>query len=405
MKTTDLYRIKTFFFGRKMVAKCAAMTAVLCLTAACTREEVPAVDEPADGEQTVTLGLQLQELPNPTRAITQEDIYAIKTLDVLAFKFNGQSETFDYAVQAQEMPGNITDMGEGPFRYWSAKLRIAPDSQRFVLLANCREQVSQFLSSPNLQGSEKYAMLSQLRYTTTPGTPWNTTSSTNYTPLPMWGETRRELVTSETWRLSAPSRMIVAVASLVVEYGYGTPSIGKFVLKSAHLFNTNTAGQIVPAPATVVDQTATGAWSSYVSAPTVPPELQPYSARYFGPVEYPATGTGELIGVSGMYVFEIDANQNPAQTFCVVLGGVYRDDTRTTYYRVDLVDGNNQRMRVAIRRHFFYRITLNDVTASGHATPLEAFNSRVTSSRSSSAEAGTISADLSVVEPQWKAIP
>ena len=273
------------------------------------------------------------------------------------------------------------------------------------MLANCREQVNQLLSASNLQGTDKNTLLARLKYSMPPGERWNTTSSTNYTPLPMWGESRRELITSETWRLSAPSRLIISVASFTVGFGYATPATTKFVLKSALLFNTNTAGQIVPAPATVVDQTATGAWNSYVSTPTVPPELQPYSTRYLGPVDYPAAGTGDLTGVSGVYFFEIDANQNPAQTFCVVVGGVYRNDTRTTYYRVDLFDGNNQRMRVAIRRHFAYGIYINDVTASGHATPLEAFNSRVTSSRSLSSEAGSIVADLSVLEPRWTEIP
>ncbi len=395
MKTTNLARIKTL------------MIVALCFTSACSLDDGPGVADSAGGEQTVALGLQFQDMPLQTRAITDEDMSATKTLDILAFKIDGTTETFDYAVRADEMLDN-PNMQESLVRFYSAKLRVASYRQRFVLLVNCREQVDQLLSSPDVQGTEKYALISRLRFSVAPGERWNTTSSTNYTPLPMWGESTPEMITPETWRLSAPSRLVLMVALAGVGFASGAPAINKFVLKSAHVFNTNTGGQIVPAPENLTTQGSiytNSAEALYVTAPTVPPELKPYSARQLNPVEYPATGTGALTGVGGMFLFEIDANQSPAQTFCVVVGGVYAGDTRTTYYRVDLYDGFDQYSRVAIRRQFSYGISIYDVTAPGHATPMEAFNSRIQGApvRSSSRQAGTMTAELKVIEPRYTA--
>ncbi len=356
----------------------SVLTVMLCLAASCNHEE-PVVDQEVwrGEQQTVTFDLHMPETPEiESRVITQDDMYAIKTLDILVFRADGGDERFDYAIRGVEMPRNPS-MQEGTIRYYSGDLRVAPYPQRVVLLVNCRQQVDQLLSAPDLVGMEKWAMLSQLKFTITPGEIWNTESSTNYTPLPMWGENEPEVITSTTWRLATPIRMVMMVATINIGISSGTAAEGKFVFKTVHVLNTNTSGHIVPAPGNVTLGSSiytNYGEMKYVTAPTVPDEVKPYSARHFGPLRHPFD-PGEKFLTREIFLFEIEENQSPTETFSLVIGGVYGSDTATTYYRFDFFDLFDQNRRVPIMRNYAYLVGIIDVVSSGYPTAREAFMS------------------------------
>lgn len=347
----------------------------LFATSSCMDESYTNVEQ--SKEKQVLLRMAIPGSNATLRSIDGTQENTINEVDVLAFKINGTSETFDYSARAFAASSSTPGAGT---QYFTVTLQAVAYQQRFVLVTNAHAQVAALLGSSDWKGTDKQTMLSNLELSLPGGSDhWNATSSSNFTALPMWGESDAEIITPATTQLSNSINLIRMVARIDVQLDTTVAGLtGKFKLKSVDLYNTNTGGQIVPASANVTEENRNGVPYPYVTQPTIPTALQPYSARHFGPIVYQdfsAPGVTDVAMIGAMYTFEAAIDANRAQATCMVIGGVYGSDTKTTYYRVDFIapDGATH---LNVLRNYLYMLNITDVTGSGQPTSLDAFNAR-----------------------------
>ncbi|WP_291529899.1 hypothetical protein [Bacteroides sp. UBA939] len=350
------------------------LSGVLFSTSSCVQDEDFNIEE---NKKEVLLRMAIPGNNTTTRSINGIQENTINEVDVLAFKIDGTNETFDYSVIASpalsSTPGSSTQM-------FTVTLQAKTYPQRLVLVTNAHEQVSALLNSSTWQGTDKQTLLSQL-VLTLPNSDdrWNATSASNYTALPMWGESAAETITSSTTQLSNSINMLRMVARIDVHLDTSITGLtDKFKLKSVHLYNTNTGGQIVPSNSALMQENRNGVPYLYVTQPSIPAALQPYSARYFGPISYQdfsAPGITDVAITGAIYTFEAAAVPDKSQAPCLVIGGVYGDDPLPTYYRVDFIaaDGTTQ---LDILRNYQYTLSITNIAGSGQPTVQDAFNAK-----------------------------
>ncbi len=192
------------------------VTAVACIDAPVYRPGVSPDDEARELHLFVDVPAAGQSAA--TRAVTAIEENTIRTVDVLAFRVDGANETFDYAATATatstSTPGATTQA-------FVTSLRMRSYPQRFVLVTNARQQVQSVVGSA-AQGTPKATLLSQLRFDLATGQDrWTAAGSQNYTPIPMWGESAPETVSSATRNLTSTILLMRMVARLDVRLDAG----------------------------------------------------------------------------------------------------------------------------------------------------------------------------------------
>ena len=224
----------------------------LIAVTSCLREQFEDIPYPHEGERDVNFKLSLPYLTPQmpvTRAIgaTQENY--IETIDILAFEVDdGNNETFQYWVSGVKSAGTGTQS-------FTAKLRVKDKQQRFVIISNAQSKIEKLIGSRpsgGWVGVEKEALLSQLILDLNGSDKWKAISPSNYTAIPMWGETKPETITEKTNEISDKAiKMLRMIAKIEVQLDKSVSGLtNKFKLQSVHLYNTNTSGRIVPKPGT-----------------------------------------------------------------------------------------------------------------------------------------------------------
>ncbi len=340
------------------------------------RETVnPGTIENVEKEVVFRLSVPYVEPSGDTRAIGAAEENTISTVDVLAFRVEGEDEYYDYSVTGYKTSGNTEGASTQSF---TVSVRVKDYKQRFVIITNARERVQQLVGGFDRQGANKSVMLAALEFSLgQAGDKWNTTGASDYTALPMWGESAQESITSATTALSGSIPLLRMVAKINIQLD---ESIGgltdKFILKSVRLYNTNTKGRIVPDAAALSEESRNN--ERYVMA--VSPTLAPNSMVYEGPLVYDDFSAPGKEGVAlrgAIYTFETGAAESGKmlEATCLVIGGVYGNDNDPTYYRVDFVEDDGVTFRSILRNHQ-YIANITDVKSSGHTTPEEAFASK-----------------------------
>ncbi len=308
-----------------------------------------------------------------TRAITSTEECTISSLDVLVFRADSSSEIFSYAASATPAPGNVSGAEHQTF---TVSVKAESYSQRLVLIANAASQVSTLLSSRDWTGTEKNTMLSNLRYSIPLSqTGWNTSSPSNFAPLPMWGESSPVRISPGSQTLGSTIDLLRMVARVDVRLDTSVSGLtSRFKLKSVGVYNTNSSGLIVPTPSNVSSEMRNGRLYTFVTAPSLPSGV-----TRFPPLtctDFSSPGTPDIAMVGVIYILEALSNINPAFTPCLVIGGVYGSDSSTTFYRIDYEDPSGREVNILRNNH--YTINITGVTGSGHATFEEAYNARIT---------------------------
>ncbi|MDR0798768.1 MAG: hypothetical protein LBN18_03300 [Dysgonamonadaceae bacterium] len=334
----------------------------------CSKEDLDGISGNEKGEAiadfTIPVSLPFeQDQSSSLRSIGVPEENTIQTLDILAFRVGDDGkEYFDYSATAREAAGNTNGAARQNYKatVWTRSYR-----QRFVLITNAREAVTQLLTSSDWKNVEKNTMLASLEFSLGEGNPWNTVSASNYTTFPMWGESEPATITFQSSSIGTVSllRMVARINVQVDESVSGLT--GKFKLKSVRLYNTNTKGRIVPEGNIGVE-------------PTIPASITDYSKRFFGPLVYEdftAPGKTDVAIRGSIYTFEATAVEDPSQTTCLVIGGVYGTDSQTTYYRVDFMNDNGTTHKSILRNHE-YTVNITNVGGSGHETAELAFNGK-----------------------------
>ena len=308
-----------------------------------------------------------------TRAITANEENTIQTIDVIAFRIEGANETFDYWASATLAPGNTPGAVRQTF---VANLRAQSYQQRFVVITNAHDQVNTTLSK-NWRGASKAQVLADLKYNLASGQDrWNVASPSNYTRLPMWGESAPETVTASTTNLASTINLIRMVARIDVKLDTSVSGLtDQFKMKSVAIYNTNTVANIVPDAPKVVTEQRNGETYLRVNATTVPAE----NTRSRGPINYTdftAPGVTDVSMIGAIYTLEVANSTDPQQATAIVVGGVYGTDASQSYYRVELWQQGSTTTRLDLLRNHQYVINITAVRGRGHATAEEAFTSQ-----------------------------
>jgi hypothetical protein len=345
---------------------------VLFATFSCNHDEMnPVVPEDNDGEiQEVILKVNVPfEESSQLRSIGPAQENAIQTIDVLAFRVSGDKAYFDYYAEGRKAAGNTEGTSSQDI---NVTLWTRANQQLLVVVTNARDEVNRLLQSANpvgWRGAEKDAMLAGLEYALTQeGDKWKAISATEYTAFPMWGESEADSITKQTTQLTTPIYLLRMLAKIDVQLDENVAGLtNTFKMKSVRLYNTNTKGKIVPGavPVTVA---------------TVPTD----AGKYLGPLEYTdfsSPGKTDVAVCGSIYTFETKA---PAATLesveaasnatCLVVGGIYDNSGKVTYYRIDFLDEDKK--FIDILRNHQYTVNIKDVTGNGYATPEEAFEAK-----------------------------
>lgn len=337
----------------------------------CSDENGWSANGPIDkGDEVIlTLNLRVPGISNPaTYALTEQDENELKTIDILVFKEDGASETFLYHTHATDINNSNKN-----FRVQLQK-STGSDKHRIVLVANARDALDAAKADFTV-GMNKDEVLEKIIFKT--DKVWNTTSPTDFTPLPMWGETSvAQAITASTSSLGTISLMR-AVARIDVGLDMNSSDLplgfgSRFKMEDVKVYNANNISAIAPLKTNLKADT--------VYFPTLVSDCQlviPAIAYSHHPTDFGF--------VREIYLGEAD---NTSQTddnkrVCILVGGYYTKDgdavneTQKTWYRLDFYKRNTDpQEHLDILRNHRYRVNITSVDGPGYKTEEEAFSSR-----------------------------
>jgi hypothetical protein len=336
---------------------------VLFATFSCNHEEVgpdiPTIDSEGNPQEvTIKINVPFEE-SNQLRSIGHTEEDSIHTIDILAFRVEGENAYFDYFVEGKKGTGNTI----------TAVLWTRPYQQRLVIITNARDKVEQLSQSADpigWRGTEKNAMLEGLEFSLTEGVTWKAIDASNYTAFPMWGESGAVTITKQPgqFQLQGSISLLRMVAKIDVQLDETVPGLtDKFKMKSVRLYNTHTKGSIVP------KETRNG----IVTKATVPAGAE----KQLGPLVYKDfTASEEAAFCGSIYTFETAAAAagETSKATCLVVGGHYNNENKETYYRIDFLD--DEKEFIDILRNHHYTVNITNVTGSGYGTWEEAFEAK-----------------------------
>lgn len=317
-----------------------------------------------DGEVKVPFSVSMPAQLPKTYALDENDENEVKTIDILAFKVNGNEETFAYRAQAEQ--GSIVDDGSNnKKKFIVTLLKDGSQSYRFVALANAKNELDNTFTGGIVVGTSKDVIMEQLQLTGI--SKWNVNNGTQgYLPIPMWGETASNIVIQDNTTIT-DLKLLRMVAKINVKIDSSIAETS-FALSSVSLYNYYTAGHIVPDAANL----ASGSRST-VDKPTV------LGTTTKGPIDYAGADivtTNSII--NNIYTFESVVPKNASEVdmgkvTTLVIGGKYNNSSTITYYRVDIANGKNY---LDILRNHLYSINITKVKSAGYTSKEDAFNSR-----------------------------
>lgn len=317
-------------------------------------------------EKTITLSVRVPGtfVPN-TYALSADDENEVKTIEVLLFK-NGKYYHTVYGSEISSTSGNS--------RLKTFTVKMPHGTYSMVVLANARKSLGDVLSGVSTDES-KNSVLNKLLLTNTGK--WNTnTASSDYIPIPMWGEIETININSNTTSINTPIPLLRMLARVDVALTTDEAK-SKFKLQSIRLYNYYDKGQVVP------DKNSWNQFLNRVNFSTIPASAQKPS----NPADMPLVYTGDEIttpdvsSIGEIYTFEseVPASTSLQEKTCLVIGGIYTGDTQPTYYRIDFAkpkgEVNTDLEYLHLLRNYRYQVNITDVKASGFSDPKEAFNS------------------------------
>jgi uncharacterized protein (TIGR02145 family) len=313
-----------------------------------------------------------------TYAITEINENEVKTIDILAFKpvpVDAQHPSgFELAYVAQVSGSQIVSKpgyAKNEVKEFSVTLQQSADAQTFVILANVRAQVES-LHPEGRMGADKDVLLQDPALVYSNAGSWNANNDNsdpaNFTPFPMWGEVS-QVVNDATTQITGVG-IVRGIARLDVVLGTDVLTAANFKLDEVHIYNSKNKGQIVPAPANLASRTQ-------VKAATLPAG----NISQTTPLAYTVPASMNKLFERTIYLFEAKGTteDKSSEATCVVVGGTYGTDTRTTYYRLDFLkkEATDTYFRDILRNHH-YRMNIIKVSGRGYDTPDDAFNAKAT---------------------------
>ena len=346
-----------------------AGAALMLALASCSREQdMGNPGAVGDGETFVKFSIWLPGNSAPTtRALTESNENHVQTIDILIFE-QGGAWVYNTGCSGSDI---ATDGGNPLKKSFTIKMRQG--SYDMVMLANARSIVS----GMNMSGQSKSVVLAALTAQMPPGGKWITDpAATGYKSIPMWGDVGNVTINSSTQNLDAQNihltRMLARVDVQI------DPLVTNFILTSVDVYNYNTDGSLVP--------TAAGSWNG---SKAVTPNVPSASTLTKGPLEYNNdSGKSEINTTANrcameIYLFEAENHtagshataKDMLDRTCIVIGGEYGTDGKTTYYRADFSTSkdNTGNVLLDVLRNHHYTFEITKVSSSGAGSSEDAF--------------------------------
>ncbi len=326
---------------------------------------------------TIRVTLQMPAAAPRTYAISEIDENHVETVDVLAFKQvtpdaqHPSGWTFVYSAKGTAIT-NIQDNNPNKAKkqFDITLIKDKSNEQCLVVLANVRTQLEDMEREGITAGADKDALLKRFVFANAGS--WNANNDNSkaegdadrFMPFPMWGEIM-ETVDDATTQIGSVT-MLRGIVRLDVVLGNGVVTAGNFLLDEIYVYNSKNKGQVVPDKTNLATPTR-------VKNATVPEG----SINNGMPLVYPVPSTMKKAFERTVYLFEAKAvsHDKSSEATCVVVGGTYGTDSKTTYYRLDFFESDGKTYRDLLR-NFLYRINIISVSGSGYPTPEDAFNSK-----------------------------
>lgn len=334
------------------------------------------IGEGDETEKNIIMSFQMPGASAPsdmtTRAINKTDENDIQTIDVLAFKQEGEGWVYAYKTIGE----NITNVGSTEkLKQFSVKTNIESYPQQFVLIANAHDAIEK-ISDSNL-GDKKEVLLQSLTFENT-GI-WNVSSSSDFKPFPMWGESDPQVITKNTNSLNKQVPVLKALLRVDIALA---ESVENFELREVYIYNTKTKGYIVPKVGNMHEsefkvinaQVPDGTHNDYDEAKPNDKVLK-YDI------------TNPKLFEKSIYLMEAIGPKEAADDWkkatCLVIGGLYNGTMN--WYRVDLfkkeenISGEQVKVYADFLRNHLYRFSIMNVKAPGSPDPETAFKNRTAS--------------------------
>ena len=355
----------------KSLVKYLSILSLLTFVFACEERFVSDAPCPCNDEKDVLLRLALPGVRFSTRSMNEAQENTIETLDVLAFKVDGDVEKFQYRVDAKKVTDHIG--GNAQYQSFSVTLRVKEFEQRFVFISNARGKIEALLGScvnNCWAGVQKEEMLSRLIFDLNGEDRWKAIDAQNFTAIPMWGESKPTLVNEATISISeTPIQIMRMVAEINVQLKETAQN--NFLLKSVYIYNTNSSGRIVPIRGNIDLDANMKMFAKY---PSLPNPVHTVT----GPLKYSDFSDQSMIDVAmnhEIYIFETQAKKDDdhLNKTCLVVGGHYDSDDFETFYRLDFLEDANY---MDILRNCKYECKIAEIKGRGFPTVDDAFKSK-----------------------------
>lgn len=307
-------------------------------------------------EATLTLQTPTATVDVSTRAISVGDEHVITNVEVLAFSMTNPMDdgTFAYRATATLINGTAADK--------SFKVILQPISgqplQKLVVLAN----PGTLLDGKDFTGMSRTNALALLEMDC-PTTGWKVNSSTDFTPLPMYGET---LPTPITGTGSRPVAFNVTLlrALAAIDVLVDTSIRDDFKLDEIYLCNASGTGRL-----------ASATWPPQANAPTSPTGGWNPLATV---IDYSSAGITDRHTLQcAIYTFEAPAyhpTNSPAAPY-LILGGSWQGQS-TSYYRADFYGQPDSQIPTTgylpLLRNHQYTVVITNVSGPGYPSVTEA---------------------------------
>lgn len=313
-------------------------------------------------ETTVSFSVRVPGAETPkTYALDEFDENEVRTIEILLFNSSSGEYIKDpiYSNTISDNPENI--------RIKTFTVKVLEGTYDMIVLANSRSSLTSILNEIN-EGDSKASVLEKLLVHNTDK--WNTdTGSNEYIPIPMWGEMSGITVTSGM-PLNIPLTLLRMVSKIDVALATDDAK-NKFELKSIRLYNYNNKGYIAP-----LDSNWDG--DDYtVVAPSIPTSATKPENPGQNPLLYDGSAINSGVScTSEIYTFEALAgnSSNFHVNTCLVIGGIYENDSNETYYRIDFTNTSETTVTyLPLLRNHCYKVNITALGGAGYTSPEEAF--------------------------------
>ncbi len=330
----------------------------------CCTDDREYYEVPAGGNgKNVTLSVRIPGAGAPrTYALTENDENEVGTIVILLF----QDDKYTY--QPVYCNDISTDPGDSRIKTFSVK--VPEGTYDMVVFANAGKSLSDALGTINT-GDSKSSVIGKV-ILSNPGK-WNThTSSGSYIAVPMWGEIANVSV-SAAMPANTPVTLVRMIAK--IDVALTTPeATSKFKLQNIRLYNYNNKGSVAPHSEN---------WNNdghVATAPSVPGSAAKPSDPVSSALVYTDMTTENISCMNEIYTFEAAAGSEStlSTNTCLVIGGIYGNDSQLTYYRIDIANsiGNAAATYLPLLRNHHYKINITNIKGAGLPTPEDAFKSR-----------------------------